>query len=127
MNFLRGMMALPQPVKGCLLAYLIVFAVAFVAIPITALTGRGQMNHAVLWIVAALGASAVVLGVVLATDLRGSARAYATLLKDFKPMGVDYSKSIFATPKFVRFFGAMFALVGIWFIVASTFFASSFS
>ncbi|MFF1382944.1 hypothetical protein ACFVWT_05200 [Arthrobacter sp. NPDC058288] len=65
------------------------------------------------------------LGLVLAFDVRGSARAYASLVKDFKPMGVDYSKSFFANPKIIRFFGGMFAAVGVWFVVGSTIFASS--
>jgi hypothetical protein len=74
-----------------------------------------------------LGISAAVLGLVLAFNIRGSAHAYALLLKDFKPMGVDYSKSLFANPKFIRFFGAMFAFVGAWFVVASAIFAAGVS
>jgi hypothetical protein len=75
----------------------------------------------------ALGLTAIVLGAMLAADLRGSARAYALMIKDRKPMGVDYSKSIFADPTFIRLFGAMFALVGIGFLVGSTIFASRMS
>ena len=75
----------------------------------------------------ALGLSVVMLGLVLAFDVRGSARAYAAMMKGYKPMGVDYSQSIFSKPTFIRFFGGMFALVGIWFIVGSTTFASQLS
>ena len=124
MKFWRSMMALPQPVKGCLMFYLIAFAVAFVSIPATAFVGRGQANGIVPWTMGALGASAIILGLVLATDLRASARAYAAMLKDFKPLGVDYSNSLFAKPAFVRIFGGLFALMGVWFVLATTIFAS---
>jgi hypothetical protein len=127
MKFWRSMMKLPQPVKGCLVAYLIAFAAAFVSVPASALFGQGRLNPLTPWLMAALGLTAIVLGVVLAADLRGSAVAYASLLKDYKPMGVDYSKSVFANPKFVRLFGAMFAFIGGWFVVASTLFASQLS
>jgi hypothetical protein len=121
------MMKLPQPVKGCLVAYVIAFAAAFVSVPASALTGQGRLNPLTPWLMVALGVTAIVLGVVLAANLRGSAVAYASLLKDYKPMGVDYSKSLFASPKFVRLFGAMFAFIGIWFVLGSTIFGSRMS
>lgn len=89
MKLWRSMMALPQPLKGCLFAYFLAFGVAFVAIPAMSFAGRGQATAVVPWTMGALGASAVLLGLVLATDLRGSARAYASTLKDFKPMDVE--------------------------------------
>ena len=124
MKLWRSMMALPQPVNGCLFAYFLAFGLAFVSIPVMSLAGRGQATAVVPWTMGALGASAVLLGLVLVTDIRGSARAYASMLKDFKPMGVDYSKSVFAKPAFVRVFGGLFALMGVWFVIASTIFAS---
>jgi hypothetical protein len=124
MKFWRSMMNLPQPVKGCLAAYLIVFAAAFVSVPLLALIGQEQAVNIAPWTMGALGLSAVLLGLVLAFDVRGSARAYASMTQDFKPLGIDYSKSIFSKPLFIRFFGGMFALMGIWFIVASTIFAT---
>lgn len=127
MKFWRAMMKLPQPVKGCLVAYVIAFAAAFVSVPASALLGQGRLNPLTPWLMAALGVTAIVLGVVLAANLRGSAVAYASLLKDYKPMGVDYSKSLFASPKFVRLFGAMFAFIGSWFVLGSTIFGSRMS
>jgi hypothetical protein len=124
MKFWRSMMRLPQPVKGCLVAYMIVFAVVFLSVPAAAFSGPGRPNPVTPWGMGALGLTAVGLGLVLAFDLRGSARAYASLLKDYKPMGVDYSNSFFANPKFVRIFGAVFAFVGIWFMVGGTIVAS---
>jgi hypothetical protein len=127
MNLWRSMMKLPQPVKGCFVAYLIVFALAFVSVPLLALIGQDKAVNVTPWTMGALGLSAVLLGLVLALDVRGSARAYAAMMKDSKPMGVDYSKSIFATPWFVRCFGGMFALVGIFFIIGSTTISSQLS
>jgi hypothetical protein len=123
MKFWRSMMNFPQPLKGCFIAYLVVFAAAFVSVPLMAFAGQNQ--PAVMpWAMGALGLSAFLLGLVLVFDLRGSARAYAAMTKDFKPMGIDYSKSFFSKPLFIRFFGGMFALVGIWFIVGSSIVAS---
>jgi hypothetical protein len=75
----------------------------------------------------ALGITAIVLGVTLAADVRGSARAYASMVKDYKPMGVDYSKSVFTNPEFIRIFGALFAFTGIGFVLGSTIMASRMS
>jgi hypothetical protein len=127
MKLWRSMMKLPQPVKGALVAYLIVFAVVFVSVPASAMFSQGKLNSVLPWGMAALGLTVIILGVMLAADLRGSARAYASMMKDYKPMGVDYSKSFFANPKFIRIFGAMFALIGIWFLVGSTIMASQIS
>lgn len=127
MKLWRSMMNLPQPIKGCVVVYLIVFAVAFVSVPLLALIGQEHAINVAPWTMGALGLSAVLSGLVLLFDVRGSARAYAAMMKDYKPMGVDYSKSIFSKPLFVRCFGGMFALVGIWFIVGSTTIASRLS
>jgi hypothetical protein len=127
MNFWRSMMNLPQPVKGCLVAYLVVFAVVFLSVPLLAIIGQEQAVSVAPWTRGALGLSAVALGLVLVFDVRGSARAYAAMTKDFKPLGIDYSKSFFSKPLFIRFFGGMFALIGAWFIVGSTIFASQIS
>ena len=124
MKFWRSIMKQPQPEKGCLIAYLIVFGVVFVSVAATVSSGQGRLNPVMPWGMGALGLTAVVLGLVLASDLRGSARAYASLVKDYKPMGVDYSKSFLANAKFARISGVMFVLVGIWFIVGSTIMAS---
>jgi hypothetical protein len=127
MKLWRSMMKLPQPLKGCLVAYLIAFAVVFVSVPASAILSQGKVNPVMPWGLGALGLTAVVVGVMLAADLRGSASAYASIMKNHKPMGVDYSKSFFANPVSIRIFGAMFALVGIAFIVGSTIMASPVS
>ena len=121
------MMKLRQPVKGGLVAYLIAFAVVFVSVPASAIFTEGKQNPVMPWSLTALGLTAIVLGVMLAADLRGSTRAYASMIKDHRPMGVDYSKSFFANPTFIRIFGAMFAFIGIGFVVSSTLVASQMS
>lgn len=119
MKFWRSVMQLPQPVKGCLMAYMIVFGVAFVSVPLMALAGKEHAVTVAPWTMGTLGLSALVLGLVLAFDVRGSARAYAMLTKDYKPLGIDYSQSMFSKPLFLRCFGGMFAFVGLWFIVGA--------
>lgn len=120
----RSMMKLPQPAKGCMIAYLMVFAAVFISIPASAFLGQGRPNPVIPWGLWLLGLTAIGLGLVLASDLRGSARAYATLAKDHKIMGVDFSKSFFTTPNFVRILGAMLALVGVGFMFGAATFAS---
>jgi hypothetical protein len=120
MKLWRSMMNLPQPIKGCAVVYMVVFAVAFVSVPLLAFTGQEYALKVAPWTMGALGLCAVSSGLVLLFDVCGSARAYAAMMKDYKPLGVDYSKSIFSKPSFVRCFGGMFALVGTWFIVGST-------
>ena len=83
----RSMMKLRQPVKGGLVAYLIAFAVVFVSVPASAIFTEGKQNPVMPWSLTALGLTAIVLGVMLAADLRGSTRAYASMIKDHKPMG----------------------------------------
>jgi hypothetical protein len=77
MKIWRSMMNLPQPIKGCLVVYLIVFAAAVVSVPLPALIGQDHAVNVAPWTMGALGLSAVVLGLVLAFDVHGSARAYA--------------------------------------------------
>lgn len=106
---------------------MIAFAVVFVSVPASSMFNQGKVSPLMPWGMGALGLTAIVLGVMLAVDLRGSARAYALMVKDHKPMGVDYSKSFFANPRFIRIFGAMFAFIGIGFVVGSTIMASQMS
>lgn len=122
MQLWRSMMKLPQPVKGLFVLYVVVFAVTFVSVPVAAWTGQAASTDLTRWTFAALGVTAVLLGLALALDIRGSAKAYAGMLKDYKPMGVDYSGSFLAKPGFVRVFGALFASIGVTFIVAALFF-----
>lgn len=123
MQLWRAVRKLPQPVKGLFVLYMVVFAVAFLSVPLAAFTGQAQSAEVVPWTFGAVGVAAVLLGLALVFDVRGSAQAYAGMVKDFKPMGVDYSNSFFARPAYIRAFGGLFAVIGIVFIVAATVYA----
>ena len=45
-------------------------------------------------------------------DVSGAASKYASTTAKLRPLGVDYSNSLFAKPWFARVFGAMMVLVG---------------
>lgn len=49
MKLWRSMMKLPQPVKGAVVAYLIVFAVVFVSVPASAMFSQGKLNPVLRW------------------------------------------------------------------------------
>lgn len=122
MKFFRLLSALPQPLKGALWAYLVVFVMAFVSVGLMAFAPRGMVAGLIPWITGVMGATGIGVGLILLTDMRGAAKAYAKMLKDYKPMGVDYSRSVFTKPLFIRIFGAAFMLVGVWFLVYSVLF-----
>jgi len=125
MKFFRFMSALPQPLKGALWAYLVVFVIAFVSVGLMAFAPRGMVIGLMPWMTGVMGAVGIGVGLILLTDMRGAAKAYAKMLKDYKPMGVDYSRSIFTRPLFIRIFGAAFMLVGVWFLVFSVLFPTT--
>ncbi|MEZ2392178.1 hypothetical protein AB6813_22090 [bacterium RCC_150] len=76
------------------------------------------------WMFGGLGVVGFLLGLMLLIDFHGSAHAYADMMKKYKPFGVDYSRSPFSRSAFLRFFGAAYMVIGLWFIVLSTLFAS---
>jgi hypothetical protein len=57
-------------------------------------------------------AAFVAFGLLLALDVSGAARKYASTTAKLRPLGVDYSNSLFAKPWFARAFGVMMMLVG---------------
>lgn len=67
----------------------------------------------------ALGVVAFVLGAALLTNFRGSALAYSNMMKNYKLLGVDYSKSFLVSPLFIRLFGAFYMFIGTCFVVAT--------
>lgn len=108
MNPLKLLAALPQPLKTLYILFLIVFAVTFVSIPLGA-------RDVARWASGALGVVAILLGLCLLTNLKGSATAMSKYMKESRPMGVDYSKSFLSSPGYARFFGGFFAFVGVMF------------
>ena len=126
MKFWRLTRTLPQPLKAILMLFNVAFAVTFIGFLILALSGRKEMLFTFTpWMLGSLGVIGFLLGLFLLTDFRGSTQAYSGMMKKYKPMGVDYSGSPFSKPAFLRFFGAVYMLVGAWFVVLSTLFGSS--
>jgi hypothetical protein len=62
MKLWRSMMKLPQPIKGSVVVYLIVFVLAFVSVPLLALIGQNDTVNVTPWTSGALGLSAVLFG-----------------------------------------------------------------
>ena len=72
----------------------VAFAVTFIGFIILALFRREELLFTFIpWMFGSLGVIGFLLGLVFLTDFRGSTRAYAGMMKDYKPWGVDYSGS----------------------------------
>jgi hypothetical protein len=63
-----------------------------------------------------LGGTGALLGLTLAANVAGAADFWAELATLRRPLGIDYSKSVFTRPGVVRLFGLAFAGVGVTFI-----------
>lgn len=123
MKLWRQMATLPQPLQGLLRAYMVIFALVFVSMAISFAvspeSGDGGLPLVMRLGFGLVGAAAAVLGLVLATDYRGSAGAYGGLAKDYRIMGVDFSESAFAKPLFIRLLGAGLLVIGVVFVVVA--------
>ncbi len=87
------------------------FLVGFVMMFIAIATGSQER-----WLYAVAPAAFVLAGLLLALDVAGSAAAYASSTAKQRPLGVDYSGSMFAKPWFARVFGAgwCWSVAGCW-------------
>jgi hypothetical protein len=103
---------LPQPLKALYLAFFVVFAGTVVTLFVG---GEGAATRAS----GLLGVVAVLVGVTIGTNLNGGANALAEGMKSYRPLGVDYSRSLFASARFTRLFGLMMLIVGVWFIAGA--------
>jgi len=100
---------LPQPLKALYWAFLLVFAANLV----TFFLGGDRATALVSGL---LGVAAALVGLSIGTNLNGGAEALAEATKSYRPWGVDYSKSVLASPRFTRLFGLMMFAVGVIFI-----------
>lgn len=125
MKFWRLTGTLPQPLGLLIRLFFVAFAAVFIGFILVALFRREDLLYTFIpWMFGGLGVIGFLLGVLLLTDFRGSTKAYAGMMTKYKPFGVDYSRSPFIKPGFLRFFGAGYMLIGVWFVVVSTLFAS---
>lgn len=95
-----------------MVVYLAIAGVAFLAALIALLLDRPAQIVAISWLTVCVGALAFLFGLVLVTNFRESAVVYADMFKNLRLWGQDYSKTPFATPRFLRLFGAAFMLMG---------------
>jgi hypothetical protein len=100
-----------QPMKTVMAVYELTFVLAVASVFVGRLTLMGVSF-------AALGASAVGVGLLLAANVNDAAVDWAAMIGHERPFGVDYSSSVFARPAFVRLFGLPMAVIGIVFVAA---------
>ena len=86
---------LPQPLKTLYVAFLVVFAGSLATFFVGSERAIALANLL-------LGVVAVLVGVTIGTNLNGSADGLAEATKSSRPLGIDYSRSVFASPRFTR-------------------------
>ncbi len=97
---------LPQPLK----ALYLLFLAAFAATLVTFFLGS---ERAAILASGLLGVVAALTGLTLVSNVRGAADALAEGARSYRPMGIDYSRSIMTSPRFTRVFGAAFLVAGV--------------
>ena len=102
---------LPVPTNVLAELFFVLLPISFVAIVV----GSPRLVGAVF---AAVGVVAALLGTCLLTNLNNSAGEYASVVRETRLFGVDYSGSVFAKPGFIRVLGATFVLFGSVFVAS---------
>ena len=103
---------LPQPLKTLYVAFLLVFAGSFATFFVGSERAIALANLL-------LGVVAVLVGVTIGTNLNGSADGLAEATKSSRSLAIDYSRSLFASPRFTRLFGLMMLVVGVVFVAGA--------
>lgn len=103
--------SLPQPLKALYMLAFALFGVGFVTSIVQMAAADGAGGVFPLWF-SAMGAVVGLVGVCLATDFKGSARATAEAAKGYRPMGTGNARPFAPSPGFVRLIGAFFVLGG---------------
>ena len=125
MKFWRLIGTLPQPLKAILMMFTVAFAVVFIGFIVLGLSRREDLVFTLIpWMFGGLGVIGFLLGLLLLTDFRGSTQAYADMMKKYRPFGVDYSRSPFSKAGLSTLLRCRILLMGVWFVVVSTVFAS---
>ncbi|WP_026536330.1 hypothetical protein [Arthrobacter sp. H14] len=113
MKFIRS---LTQPLKALYVLFFIAFICGFVTMLLAAALQNEGLIRIGRWEFAALGLVAFFLGLVLVTDFRRGAHSASVAMKEYRPFGVDYSKSFLSSPRYARMMGAGFMVVGAFFV-----------
>jgi hypothetical protein len=112
MNISRFISRLPQPLKALYILFIVIFIAGIIPVLL-------RVPDASRWMSAGIGTVGLLLGLCLVINLNKAAEGLAGAVAEVKPMGLDYSASFIAKPAFARFFGFMFVVVGVSFIVSS--------
>lgn len=114
MKYTKLLTALPMPLRLAGVSFLAVFTLSLLCLFVLSSGPRTLLETFGTWAYAAIGAAALILGLVLALDYHGSASAYVDLVKAYR------SENSWMTPflrRYVRVFGAGLSLVGVCFVV----------
>lgn len=109
---------LPQPAKTLYILIFLTFALLFA-------TFIMDLEEARRFALVAVGTLFFLLGLCASLNINGTADGMATAIKEYRPMGADYSRSFLSTPLYARLFGIMAVVVGSAFAVTAIAFPNS--
>ena len=98
----------PHPLRECFALLAATWVVGFVLTPFT----EGLALRISSFI---MGASAVLVGLLLMANFKGAADFYSAVSKRKTRLGIDYSNYVLLEPRYVRISGILFVLVGLLF------------
>lgn len=109
---------LPQPAKTL---YVLIF-LAFVLLVVTFIMDLAEARR---FAFVGVGTLFFLLGLCASLNINGTADGMASAIKEYRPMGADYSRSFLSTPLYARLFGIMAVVVGSAFAVTAVVFPNS--